>query len=274
MESKDAATEQSAAEKPVDATPEQVALDPRIATALRAAAKALGVPEATPDADLPGAIEAAQVKAQETAQTADAQAQDTALQAQVADKLFKDYGAPLIMEQMRREFGDNVEAKEWWKNDTWDADGHGDAMLARFNALRDQAAKTPEMEALFQSTFAAEKARISDFAAAHPNAVRDVVPVLRQNGFPEAVIADIAKRTESAVSYATDGLNRQISTLHSDSVAKDAELTTLRNEVSGHAAALAKAREEGRGRRAKRRTRCCQIRSRDSGYQRGRLGHA
>jgi len=257
----DAATAAPAADEEVvadDATGEDVVTEEPTTTApvvseaavkaLKAAADAMGITETDPDKML-AAIEARQAEVaaeqQRVRETAEAAFEQQAI-VRLQDAANQEVIAlinPLVRAQLIQEDFPLDEAPDGW----WDtaSPNYDSAMTSRYNQIYNELRAQPRYQSAYdnafkghKATYEGEKAAIAEFATKYPNHAVELVSDLRQAGATVGFMERIAHVTDQAVTKA-------IAMSHSAIAAKDAELETLRAQVTGHADAIAKAKAEG-----------------------------
>jgi hypothetical protein len=228
------ATTEPAAEPAVEAAP--ALPDTAVVTAaLVAAAKALGITETDP-AKIPALIEQKQAEAVQARQeeaVREVEADITSQAQEATDHLIDQQAAARLK-------GEGYELTDGWHLNPENA-----AMLERFYELRGEIAAMPEWQNVFNNAVAQGKtayqqqqAVYGEIETKYDQAPKALIADLKRFGFTPDIIDAIARQSHEQV-------NQTTATLHSAVAAKDAELETLRAQVSGHADAVAKAKTDG-----------------------------
>lgn len=246
----DPATEEvPVVEAKVEDTPAPSAITQAHADILLELAKREGVTE-TDVAKIPEALATKRAEVAETVRIAAVTESEAKLTTQIAESVTKDIDAinlPAVLGQMKME-NFNVDEKDWWKAETWGDDTTGPEMLARFNeiqaAMRAEAQKQPEWESIYQAKLSDAKGKIAtdreDFekiATEYKVYPKELVTNLKAAGVNNAMCREIARHTAMTVDQHTATLNSAVTE-------KDAELITLREQVSAHPAQLVQAKAD------------------------------
>lgn len=237
------------AEETTEAKPVELG-EPHIA-ALQSACDALGITETDPAKQLE-AINAAkadivarreqQATERETARVEKAEQQH----AKVATQATHDE----IMSQLKKGGWDldrtPPPGKTLWDAETWadydDPAAVKDALIQQYNDLR----QTPTTKAFFAEQYHAAKtaydttqAKLTETSTKYAMHDPTVAAIMRDNNVPPELFETVARSTH-------EHTQKAIATTNSALVAANAELETLRTQISGYDAAIAKAKEEAR----------------------------
>jgi hypothetical protein len=245
-------TDAAPVEAKADDTPTAPVVDAPLSetsiAALRIAADALGINETDP-ALIPAAIEArkTEIAAEQTRQR---EAQELAFEQKAIEGLQEKARTdvalllnPLVRAQLRDEQFDVDNAPDdWWKSDSPDFDRN---MTERYNQIFNQIRVQPQYEKAYldafngyKGAFDAEKAQVSEIATKYPLHPSGLIQQLRLSGVSPQGLQTVAREIH-------EHTQKAIATSNSAIAADRAELARLRAQVSGHDAALAKARTDG-----------------------------
>jgi hypothetical protein len=234
-------------EKPTDAAPvaTQAQLD-----ALQAACDALGITETDP-AKQAEAIVARRTELQ-AAKEQEAQAKEAERQ-KAAEENWEKQAATATHDRVMSRLKDLGWATDVvppkgltiWDDATWadtDTPDYGRQMAAAYQSE----ARSPEIAAFHRATFESAQrgyettqAQIKETLAKYPHHDPTVAALMRDNGVDIKIIDTVARSTH-------EHTQRLIATTNSALTAAQARVSSLEAQVSGHAAELAKAREEAR----------------------------
>jgi hypothetical protein len=145
-----------------------------------------------------------------------------------------------------RQQGIEIERPQWWTAEAWPE--LGEAAAERASELTDfyqNLYNSDGAKAIYDNTvnqsraeYETGNARVAAALEKYPQYNVELIAQCQDVGFAPQAIENVARLTH-------EHTNRAIAKANSAIVAKDAELTTLRQSVSGHAAAIAQAKEAG-----------------------------
>lgn len=251
------ATDTSKPEETPDATEAVTSQTPAETAALMKAAKLLGITETDP-AKLQEAIDAAEQRIEterQEAQQAEIKRTQESIEQRIVSSAEDKVRAAIIIRMAREGYTvalppgvkpsdigpDYVAAPpgtDVFDHGAWEDPAYADTLIAKFN----QIASEPGMHALLRQETDAGRAVITQAQETfkkYPNHDPWVASMMLANGVHPQVMEQVVQSIDRHV-------GSRISTLNSELAAARAEVETLKAQNSGHEAAIAQARAEGR----------------------------